>query len=60
MKKIETRYEGEQFNLHKDEENFVYLFFNARGIDIFFDEEDWKEFKSEMNHVIMMDQFSPN
>ena len=57
---IETRYEGEQLSIHKDEENFFYLFFNARGIDIYFDKEDLEEFKSEMNHVIMTEQFSPN
>ena len=56
---IKERYNGEQFMLSENEDGSVFLFF-PRGFEIYFDKEDWEEFKSEMNHVIMMDQFSPN
>ena len=55
---IETRYEGEQFILSEMENGYIVLKMMVGTIH--FTKEDWEEFKSEMNHVIMMDQFSPN
>ena len=57
---IKERYEGEQFTLSRNEQGSVFLALNDRGVEIWFLKEDWEEFKSEMNHVIMMDQISPN
>ena len=56
---IKERYNGEQFMLSENEDGSVFLFFH-RGFEIIFNKEDWDDFKSEMYHVIMMDQFSPN
>lgn len=57
----EMVFDGDSICFYKGHENgFVRLLLVGRGIDIYFSQKDWEEFKSEMNHVIMTEQFSPN